>query len=380
MAELPTQADLERRSQPEAVRETRAHQAGITVGENADLHAGRDIIGRDYVEVHVRADQEPRLRRRRPAPTVPSLPEQFIARPELLAEVKAALLQPNSGQAARMVGLVGMGGAGKSMLAIAVARDPEIVAAFPDGIVRLDAGPSPDFVAQQARLTSLLGDPRPVVDTQQGLDRLNELLDGAALLLLLDNVWDRDYLDAFALLVPGCVVLATTRDHDVLDHGAATIPVGTLPEPQARELLAAWSGQHPGCWPDNADQVARACGGLPLALAVAGGMVADGRSWSNVLRRLQRADLDKLHARFAAYPYPDLLRALDASVNGLATEERARYLDLAVFDGQGPVLGDVVQWWWQQRGLDELDAEDLLARLIRRSAAPLFSTIRLVAV
>jgi hypothetical protein len=297
---------------------------------------------------------------------VPALPAQFVDRDEL-AEAKQALLQPGTGRAARMVGLVGMGGTGKSILANALAHDPDVVQAFPDGIVRLEVGQDPELLAQQARLASLLGDPRPNVDIPQGLDRLNKLLDGARMLLVLDNVWDDGYLRAFRLLQPGCALLLTTRDRDTLDRAATPIPVGFLPEEQARKLLAAWANQDPDGLPEEASQVARECGGLPLALAVAGGMVADGRSWHNVHQRLRRADLDKLQARFGDYPYPDLLRALEASVVGLASEERVHYLELAVFDGQSLIPEHVVLWWWTQAGLDDLDAEDLLARLVRRS-------------
>jgi hypothetical protein len=384
MAEQPTPPEPHSDPRPAQPGGVDAKEAGITAGGNVTLHAGGNITGRDsygdigtkidapggHVEVHIGEGAPARPQRRRPPPTVPALPTQFVDRPDLLARAKQALLQPEAGagQAARMVGLVGMGGSGKSILANALAHDPHVVQAFPDGIVRLEFGQHPELLAQQARLASLLGDLRPIVDILQGLDRLNELLDGARLLLVLDNVWDDGYFRAFRLLQPGCALLVTTRDLDTLDRAATAIPVGFLPDDQALKLLAAWAGQDPTSLPEEASQVAGECGGLPLALAVAGGMVADGRSWHNVHQRLRRADLDKLRARFGDYPYPDLLRALEASVTGLGSEERARYLELAVFDGQGQVPDNVVLWWWwAQAGLDELAAEDLFWRLVRRS-------------
>jgi predicted ATPase len=83
---------------------------------------------------------------------VPALPAQFVNRAQLLAQAKQALLQPGTGQAVRMVGLVGMGGTGKSILANALAHDADVVQAFPDGIVRLEVGQHPELLAQQARL------------------------------------------------------------------------------------------------------------------------------------------------------------------------------------------------------------------------------------
>jgi Trypsin-like peptidase domain/NB-ARC domain len=64
------------------------------------------------------------------------LPVPFeVRRPHLLEQVIGALLAdlPQPGPDGHLVGLVGMGGAGKSVLAAAAARDPEISEAFPDG-------------------------------------------------------------------------------------------------------------------------------------------------------------------------------------------------------------------------------------------------------
>ena len=397
MADQPTPPQPHGDPPPAAPGGVDAKEAGITAGGSVTLHAGGNITGRDsygdigtkidkidarggHVEVHIGEGAAARPQRRRPPPTVPALPARFIDRAKLLAQAKQALLQPAAGvgRAVRMVGLVGMGGSGKSILANVLAYDAEVVQAFPDGIVRLELGEHPDLLAEQARLAGLLGDPRPILGVErgadrlneldQGADRLNELLDGARLMLILDNVWDDGYLRAFRLLQPGCALLVTTRDQDTLDRAAIPIPVGFLPPDQAKELLAAWAGQDPASLPEEASQVAEECGGLPLALSIAGGMVAGGRSWHNVHERLNRADLDKLQMSFGGYyPYPSLLRALDASITGLAAQDRACYLDLAVFNHQGLIPTDVAWWWWTQAGMDELDAEDLFARLVRCS-------------
>ncbi len=333
---------------------------------------GRDKVGGDRVAGHKitvigQLPHEASPRRRVPTPNVPALPARFVARPELLAEAKAALLAPSACQGARMVGLVGMGGAGKSVLARALARDEEVCRAFPDGIVWLELGPEPDLAARQAQLLEAFGDSRAVVDAQLGLARLHQLVHQAACLLVLDNVWEREHLRAFELLEPASALLVTSRDGDVLDTSAATCRVGPLQGEPARRLLALSAGQDPASLPAEAHEVADECGGLPLALAIAGGLVANGRSWRNVRERLWRADLDKLESRFHDYPYPSLLAALEASVSALAAEQRARYLELGVFEGRGQVPAEVVRWLWQQSGLDDLDGEDLVALLGRLS-------------
>jgi hypothetical protein len=357
-------------------------EGGLPAAAKGDLTqwAGGDIVGRDKIagdwvygdkyEIHNYGSAPTQLRAHRgvPPPTVPGLPSPYLARPELLAQGRAALLTPVKTRRARTVGLVGMGGAGKSVVARALAHDGNVQAAFPDGIVWLELGPRPDLPARQAQLAEILGDPRPpVVDLQQGLARLNGLLTGAACLIVLDNVWEYEHLRAFDLLEPRCALLLTSRHHDVLDRSALCCRVGLLDRQQAQELLAAWAGQDPAHLPAEAAEVALECGGLALALAIAGGLVADGRTWRSVRERLRRAHLNKLASRFRDYPYPTLLRALEASIAALTAEERARYLELAVLEGHGEVPVGVVQRLWQQGGLEELDGEDLIALLARRS-------------
>ena len=58
---------------------------------------------------------------------VPALPSRFIDRAKVFGTVRDDIL------AHATVGLVGMGGAGKTILATAVARDPAVQAAFPAG-------------------------------------------------------------------------------------------------------------------------------------------------------------------------------------------------------------------------------------------------------
>ncbi len=75
-------------------------------------------------------------------------------------------------------------------------------------------------------------------------------------------------------------------------------------------------------------EVAEECDRLPLALAMVGSMaraaLARGRSdpWEHILHRLHSADLDKIKAEFPDYPYPNLLRAIEVSVESLEKEER----------------------------------------------------------
>src|ERR1035441_7800749 len=76
---------------------------------------------------------------------VPSLPPNFLGRPDLMRRVRDALLvdlqtpQVITSADAR-VGVQGMGGIGKSVLAAALARNRQVRQAYPDGVVWIACG------------------------------------------------------------------------------------------------------------------------------------------------------------------------------------------------------------------------------------------------
>ena len=280
-----------------------------------------------------------------------------VRRPDQLNQVLDALTgAPPDGQ---LVGLAGMGGSGKSVLAAAAARDPKVREAFPDGRFWLELGPDPPLLQLQASLAAALGDSRPITDVPQGRARLSRLLAERRCLLVLDNVWDQAHVSAFAVAGPPCRVLVTTRDTATVP-GATVVPLGELSPEAAIRLLAGWAGLPPGDLPEEAALVARECGYLPLALAVCGALVnAGSHDWRQLLGLLRDADLDALPIRLEDYPHPSLAVALAASIDTLAPEARDRYLRLAVFHGQGPVPAAAVQVLW---GLDQQHTTALIER------------------
>ncbi|MET8875090.1 NB-ARC domain-containing protein [Nocardia sp. NPDC004604] len=297
---------------------------------------------------------------------VPTLPTQFVVR-SVVSEVLAALLAPTEDGA--RVAAVGMGGVGKSVLAAAVCRDERVRAAFPDGIVWVELGPNPVTPTRQAQVAAAFGQQGVVfADAQQGKALLTQLLAGRRCLLVVDNIWAaQDLGDLDVVEAPGRL-LFTTRDTAIVRSvGATCFEVTGLSIRESLVLLARWARLAVEELPREALEIAAECGYLALALAMAGAMIA-GRPerWPRVLRRLRQADLAKIAQPFGNYPYPDLLRAISVSVDALDPADRARYLELAVFNGRNPTVG-AAQALWQHAGLDELDVAELLDRLADRS-------------
>ena len=306
---------------------------------------------------------------------VPPLPVDYIARPAQLEELVQHLLARLDGSlTGPIVTLCGMGGVGKSVLAALAVRDPAIQAAFPDGIVWLELGREPQIIDRQAELAAALGENVPsFVDWRVGRAILADLVRGRRVLLVLDNVWRPEDLAPFEVIGSSGACLVTSRIARLTDT-RHEMTLDVLDAESAMRLLARRAGQDVSNLPEVATEVATRCGGLPLALAVAGSMAAQPGGWRAAVHRLKSAKLDRLRARFASYPYPNLLSALAASVDDLDKADlgirdlRQRYLDLAVFSGTpGPIPHTALEALWKPMGLDSSDVADLIDVLAEKS-------------
>jgi WD40 repeat protein len=306
---------------------------------------------------------------------VPHLPPHFLPRPEELDEIKSLLLNHGYKKVGltgttRAVGLQGMGGIGKSVLAASLARDPQIVAAFPDGIIWITLGQNPKLELRQADLAEVVSSRRPAIkDVQAGKTHLSKLLASKTTLIILDDVWKIEHARAFDVLGTDCRLLITSRNAGLIrSFGAQEKNLDVLSEDQSLRLLAEVSGLDIAVLPMEAREIARECGHLPLALAMIGAMVRGiSAPWPGVLRRLKRADLGKIRHEFSDYPYPDLLRAIEVSIDDLEPDLRQHYLDFAVFPEDTLIAENMLRTLWASEELDELDVSLILKTLADRS-------------
>jgi WD40 repeat protein len=304
---------------------------------------------------------------------VPSQPPHFLARRERLEAIKAAVLAPGEGSVgvtgAGATGVQGMGGIGKSVLAAAVAYDPDVRQAFRDGIYWLPVGREPSLLELQNQLLRQVAGPRqPLTTSQEVKDALREALDGRRVLVVLDDVWHANHA---YILCESCVparFLITTRDAEVLVAiGAAEHRVDILSPDDALVMLANWTSEKVNALPRQAVEIAKECGYLPLALAAVGAMIRGRPSgWEDALARLHSADLDTIRRAYPGYPYPDLLRALEVSIDVLEEADRERYLDLAVFPEDQPIPEGTLGQLWD---LGLIATRDCMARFVDRSLA-----------
>jgi tetratricopeptide (TPR) repeat protein len=228
----------------------------------------------------------------------------FTGRVAQLREL-IALLDTSAGAAGTVVigAIDGMGGVGKSALAIHAAHQLTATGRFPDGQLYVDLqGATPgldplDPLEALGRMLRALG-----IDAAQIPSQINEaaallrtLVAERLLLIVLDNAHDCAQVRPLLPASPACGVLVTSRQVlATLDlNGSRPVHLDVLSETEALELLGRLVGwQRVEADRDAAVDVVRCCGYLPLAVRVAAARLAARPGWSvrELAGRLTAAD------------------------------------------------------------------------------------------
>ena len=185
---------------------------------------------------------------------VPAAPPHLQHRPDDIralresitaAELKETTVITSAGH----IGLQGMGGVGKTVMAVLAARDYTVRRQFKDGIIWLSFGRQPDALREIQRALAALGsDGTKYEDASLARMELGEELEGKECLLILDDVWSAEDASPFVRAVnPRCRLLITTRNSEVISALAArAYSLDVLSSKQSRNLLAQWSESRPG--------------------------------------------------------------------------------------------------------------------------------------
>jgi len=260
----------------------------------------------------------------------------FTGRADQVRELTALVEGRQTGQPGpvSITVLTGTAGVGKTALAVHWAH--RIRHLFDDGQLYANLqgfAPGKPLRPLQvlAQFLGALGVPsdQVPVDEAEAASLYRSLLAGRRALLLLDNARDADQVRPLLPGDPGCLVVVTSRDALtglVARDGARLLTVEVLPQPDSEHLLARLLGaERVGAEPAAAAELARLCGGLPLALRIAAANLTSRRhrgiaGYANQLRGGDRlatlaVDGDEQTAVRAAFDQsfatlPDELRRL----------------------------------------------------------------------
>ncbi len=215
--------------------------------------------------------------------TVPELPTAFKNRPADLRQLKAALTTPQKG-GQKKVQAHGMGGVGKTTLAVALVHDEGIRRSF-EKILWVSVGQEPDIRELQDSLHHQITKQHLPPAARSAADVVTALRDaarGKRTLLVLDDVWEAKYEKALSCIDPDndsrCLITSRIK---ALVKNSVECELGILSEEDAFELLlssADMSNEDVGEGSEErriAKEIVELCGKLPLTLALAGGMISD---------------------------------------------------------------------------------------------------------
>jgi predicted ATPase/class 3 adenylate cyclase len=292
--------------------------------------------------------------------TLPPIDDELVGRTDELSSVWDALGRQ------RLVTLVGVGGMGKTRLALEVAHGA--VGSFPGGVwwVDLSVATSPEAVLPVAMAAVGARSMPPASEMEALCERFGD----RESLVVFDNCEHvlgaaREVVGAMRSGAPSTRVVCTSRE--ALGAGReAVVPVGSLSGPDGVELFIERAvAVRPDLDVDaHRASIAQVCAqldGIPLAIELA---AARCRSLTpvEILTRLDDRFRLLRGGRSGAERHRTLLAAVEWSYAMLDDDERTVFDTLAVFAG-GVLLDGLAA----VTGLDDIDLIDIVDRLISRS-------------
>ncbi|WP_346128544.1 NB-ARC domain-containing protein [Lentzea roselyniae] len=179
----------------------------------------------------------------------------------------------------------GAPGAGKTALAVDAGH--RLGSRFADGCVFLDlrgmdSAPLPADRAAHRLLRAFGLEERQIpADADDKLALYHSMLRDRTVLLVLDNAVNEAQVRPLLASSPGTLVLVTSRNTMTGLDARHRLCVDMLPLDRSVALLGAVAGEHRvAAEPSSAERVAELCGGMPLALLIAGNRLASRPQWT----------------------------------------------------------------------------------------------------
>lgn len=263
--------------------------------------------------------------RRRPVASsdLPADIDDFSGRDVEMRGLLDALTGPAT--AVSLVSVAGMGGVGKTALAVHGAR--QLSSVFPDGFLYLNlrghssGEPAQPLELLQRLLRALGVDEEQVpAEVDHAASRYRSVLAGRKVLVLLDDAASSSQVVSLIPGTGGSAALITSRKQLIGLPGVHQLRLDVLSVPDALELLSTILGaRRVEGEREAALAVARLCGHLPLALRIAVGYLSGKPGMS--LGRLA-AELESSRAKVLSSEGGGVRATVDLSLRALADDPR----------------------------------------------------------
>ncbi|KAL5206682.1 hypothetical protein ABZP36_034891 [Zizania latifolia] len=275
----------------------------------------------------------------------------------------------SGGGGCEAVGICGMGGSGKTTLAMEIFKDHKVRAYFSDRVFFETVSQSANLDAIKMKLWEqisgniVLGAYNQIPEWQLKLGPR----DRGPVLVILDDVWSLSQLEALIFKFPGCKTLVVSR-FKFPSLVTRTYEMELLNEEAAFSVFCRAAFDQESV-PQTADkklvrQVAAECRGLPLALKVIGASLRDQppKIWLSAKNRLSRGEaISDSHET-------KLLERMAASIECLSGKVRECFLDLGCFPEDKKIPLDVlINIWMEIHDMDEPDAFAILVELSNKN-------------
>lgn len=312
---------------------------------------------------------------------VPPLPPQGIFGRQELVEHAARLLVQDQGEPEQRppVALLGMGGIGKTTIAIALGHHSLVRQTFPDGILWASIGPKPS-------LRNVLDDWGRALSIELTAERdetacslrLRSALHDRRMLVIADDLWDIKHGAPLAIAGPQCCLLFTTRESPIA-HALATrtrtLRVDILQPEAAHSLLRRLATEAVSADARSTQRLCDRLEYLPLALTLAGRMLANEADTPHRMQRLVAELIERRDARlhllqeegrlgFEGSETVSLQSILGMSVERLSALDQRRFALLGVF-GAEPLVWELeaAAHVWE---CSHVEAEETVSRFVQR--------------
>ncbi|KAJ4702716.1 Disease resistance protein [Melia azedarach] len=258
------------------------------------------------------------------------------------------------------IGIVGMGGIGKTALAQKIFRDEVADARFEK---KIWLSVSQNFSRDQIMRVMLkkLGEDSDRIDENNLLHKIHETLGNRSYLIVVDDVW-RMHLDWWNKLWPTSkrsFIIITSRDEDVAKKMG--VDILRIHRPNRLNANESWSlfstfafsrcgGNCPGDQFKNVGrEILDKCGGLPLAIKTIGALIAqDVRSLSYWKR------IKKDFRELANESEDGVTASLQLSYDKLPSHLKQCLLCFSIYSEGFVISGEQIVHWWVGEGLIQL--------------------------